>query len=118
MRWTYCGRCCTGIRARGPAAVVVSPCRVRAARPGVLRYILSMSDETSFARIEELVAEEHELRNRSGKTEEDLERLKNVEVQLDRCWDLLRQRRALRDAGKDPAEAALRPGDEVEGYLS
>lgn len=77
-----------------------------------------MSDETSIARIDELVAEEHELRNKPDKTEADLGRLHDLEVQLDRCWDLLRQRRALREAGKDPEDAQLRPGPEVEGYLS
>ena len=40
-----------------------------------------------------------------------------LEVQLDQCWDLLRQRRALRETGGDPGAASVRPPDEVEGYL-
>jgi hypothetical protein len=43
-------------------------------------------------------------------------RLAQVEAQLDQCWDLLRQRRAKRDAGEDPDEAEARPISEVEGY--
>lgn len=53
-----------------------------------------------------------------GPRPEDRGRLKAVEVQLDQCWDLLRQRRALRETGGDPREAEVRPPDEVEGYLS
>ena len=44
-------------------------------------------------------------------------RLRALEVELDQCWDLLRQRRALRETGGDPREAHVRPPDEVEGYL-
>jgi Protein of unknown function (DUF2630) len=87
-------------------------------------YDHRMSDETIAARIENLVAEEQELRRREeserGDTsalEEDSGRLKAVEVELDRCWDLLRHRRALRDAGTDPDTARVRDADTVEGYL-
>jgi Protein of unknown function (DUF2630) len=83
-----------------------------------------MSDETIAARIERLVAEEHELRGReqtdSGDEEAlegDRDRLRAVEVELDRCWDLLRQRRALRGAGADPDEAEARDAETVERYL-
>ena len=83
-----------------------------------------MSDETIAARIERLVAEEHELRGRertdSGDEdalEGDRNRLRAVEVELDRCWDLLRQRRALRGAGADPDEAEARDAETVERYL-
>jgi uncharacterized protein DUF2630 len=82
-----------------------------------------MSDESIAARIEQLVAEEHDLRNREqderGDTDAltaDRERLDSVQVELDRCWDLLRQRRALRSAGGDPDSAALRDADTVEHY--
>jgi hypothetical protein len=82
-----------------------------------------MSDESVAARIERLVAEEHELlqqeqRDRSDdeSLEQDHERLDNVRVELDRCWDLLRQRRALRDAGGDPDHAVARDADVVEKY--
>ena len=83
-----------------------------------------MSDESIAARIERLVAEEHALQGReqadsteTEQLEEDRQRLRAVEVELDRCWDLLRQRRALRDAGGDPDAAEARDADTVERYL-
>lgn len=79
------------------------------------------SDVDVLGRISALVEEEHQLRTRRENNELDgaseRQRLQAVEVELDRCWDLLRQRRALRDAGQDPDAAAARPGDQVEGYL-
>jgi Protein of unknown function (DUF2630) len=85
---------------------------------------LAMSDESIASTIERLVAEEHELRNREQADapdeealDSDRERLSQVEVELDRCWDLLRQRRALRDAGADPDEAQVREAETVERYL-
>jgi hypothetical protein len=82
-----------------------------------------VSDESIAERIERLVSEEHELRDREQADspnptalEEDKGRLQAVEIELDRCWDLLRQRRALRDAGSDPDEAAVRDADTVERY--
>jgi len=82
-----------------------------------------MSDESIAARIESLVAEEHELRSheerdsaRADALEADQRRLQQVEIELDRCWDLLRQRRALRDAGADPEQAQVRDADTVERY--
>jgi hypothetical protein len=82
-----------------------------------------MSDESIAARIERLVAEEHQLRAReqddakdADRLEEDHRRLRTVEVELDRCWDLLRQRRALRDSGGDPDQARVRDADTVERY--
>ncbi|UXA20949.1 DUF2630 family protein [Mycobacterium sp. SMC-4] len=81
-----------------------------------------VKDEDILARVNELVAEEQELRSnlQHGEADQSEEnrRLRAVEVQLDQCWDLLRQRRALRDAGGDPREAQVRPADEVEGYLN
>jgi hypothetical protein len=83
-----------------------------------------MSDESIAARIEQLVSEEHELRGReehdstdTERLDADQERLRAVEIELDRCWDLLRQRRALRDAGGDPEQAHVRDADTVERYL-
>ena len=83
-----------------------------------------MSDESIAARIERLVAEEHDLRSREqadsadvDALEEERKRLLAVEVELDRCWDLLRQRRALRQAGADPDQATARDADTVERYL-
>ena len=78
-----------------------------------------MDDLEIVARIGELTDEEHALeRAHSGKplSDAELERLRAIEVALDQCWDLLRQRRARRDAGQDPVEAAARPEGVVEGY--
>jgi Protein of unknown function (DUF2630) len=80
-------------------------------------------DESIANRIETLVAEEHDLRHREEadtqndeRLEADQERLREVEIELDRCWDLLRQRRALRDAGANPDNARVRDSDTVERY--
>jgi hypothetical protein len=82
-----------------------------------------MSDESIAARIERLVTEEQDLRNREQKDspdadalEGDRERLRAVEVELDRCWDLLRQRRAREEFGLDPDDASPRGADTVERY--
>jgi hypothetical protein len=80
------------------------------------------SDHDTLAHIRDLVAEEKSLRaqlqHRDIDTSEEHDRLHRLEVELDQCWDLLRQRRALRDSGGDPRAAEVRPPDEVEGYLS
>jgi uncharacterized protein DUF2630 len=80
-----------------------------------------VSDESIAARIERLVTEEHELRRREQSDtteglEDDAQRLRAIEVELDVCWDLLRQRRALRDAGEDPDRAQARDPSTVERY--
>lgn len=79
------------------------------------------SDTDLLGRIHALVEEEHQLRARRENDELGAEaeqrRLETLEVELDRCWDLLRQRRALRDAGQDPNAASARPAEQVEGYL-
>jgi Protein of unknown function (DUF2630) len=79
-------------------------------------------DEHTFQRIKELVSEEKQLRDKLLRGEidpsEEHQRLRAVETELDQCWDLLRQRRALRETGGDPTQAQVRPPDEVEGYLS
>jgi Protein of unknown function (DUF2630) len=77
-------------------------------------------DQGIHERISGLIAEEKSLREQlgQGKISEDEEhaRLKDVEVQLDQCWDLLRQRDALRAVGQDPDDAEARPASTVEGY--
>ena len=82
-----------------------------------------MSDESIATRIERLVNEEQQLRGREqadrsepDALEAETERLRAVEVELDQCWDLLRQRRALRDAGADPNQAQARDAGTVERY--
>ena len=70
-------------------------------------------------RIGKLVEDEHALeREHAGSppTEDEVERLHQIEVALDQCWDLLRQRRARRDAGQNPDDVAVRPESVVEGY--
>jgi hypothetical protein len=80
------------------------------------------TDQDTLARIHDLVAQEKELRDQlqQGNVSESEEQaqLRRVEIELDQCWDLLRQRRALRETGGDPREATVRPPDEVEGYLN
>jgi alkylation response protein AidB-like acyl-CoA dehydrogenase len=79
-----------------------------------------MTDEELFARIGELVDEEHQLERSAAPGrplgEDEAQRLADLEVALDQCWDLLRQRRARRNAGQDPDAAHVRPADVVEGY--
>jgi hypothetical protein len=81
-----------------------------------------MDDKQLLGRIGALVEEEHDLERQAaaggdGLDEEQQARLRHLEVQLDQCWDLLRQRRARRDAGLDPEDAHVRPEGTVEGYL-
>ena len=78
-----------------------------------------MDDGQIHGTIEQLVAEEHELWDREAAgvaTEDDRRRLQAVKVSLDQCWDLLRQRRALRESGLDPSAATVRQVETVEGY--
>ena len=79
-----------------------------------------MDDETLIERINELATEEHELftiESRGDASAADVERLRGLEVTLDQCYDLLRQRRARRAAGQDPDDATVRDASTVEGYL-
>ena len=78
-----------------------------------------MDDAQIHGAIEQLVEEEHELwqRESAGTAgDDDRRRLDQVKVALDQCWDLLRQRRALREAGRDPASAEARSPEVVERY--
>ncbi|TDD21343.1 DUF2630 family protein [Nonomuraea diastatica] len=79
-----------------------------------------MRDDEILTRIGALVSEEHALRDKltAGEvtTDEEHARIKELETALDQCWDLLRQRRARRNAGDDPDDAAARPAGEVENY--
>jgi hypothetical protein len=80
-----------------------------------------MRDSEIFGRINNLVDEEHTLRERMQRgdltADEEHQRLSSLEEELDQCWDLLRQRRARRDVGENPDDAQSRPTGEVEGYL-
>jgi uncharacterized protein DUF2630 len=78
-----------------------------------------MNDSQIHEAIERLVAEEHELWSREaagGTGEDDRRRLDELKLSLDQCWDLLRQRRALREAGRDPDAATARSPEVVERY--
>jgi hypothetical protein len=78
-----------------------------------------MDDSQVHATIEQLVAEEHELWEREAAgnaSDADRLRLRELKVSLDQFWDLLRQRRALRDARGDPDAADVRRSEVVEGY--
>jgi hypothetical protein len=78
-----------------------------------------MDEEQVHDRIEKLVAEEHELYDRvseGGLSANEHNRLEEIKVSLDQCWDLLRQRRALREAGQDPEAARVRDPEVVERY--
>jgi len=74
------------------------------------------SDQSVLNQIQTLASQEHELYSRDRLSDEDAERLRVIQVELDRCWDLLRQREALRNAGKDPDQAQMRPARTVENY--
>ncbi len=79
-----------------------------------------MDDREITDRITRLVDDEHRLEQAhvgQGLSEEETDRLHAIEVELDRCWDLLRQRRARRAAGQDPDEAQARSAPVVEDYL-
>ncbi|MCQ9368382.1 DUF2630 family protein [Brevibacterium sp. 91QC2O2] len=80
-----------------------------------------MNESSIHDDISQLVEREHELRaelqRKEISSQEEMQELKGIEVQLDRCWDLLRRRQALRAAGENPDLARERPADQVEGYL-
>ena len=73
-------------------------------------------DQPVLDDIQRLVAEEHRLYEQGALPEADRKRLEEVHIALDQCWDLLRQRRALRDGGLDPNNAEVRPPQVVENY--
>lgn len=74
------------------------------------------TDKTVLHHIEELVDEEKKLYARGDVSDSERDRLSKINVELDRCWDLLRQRRALREYGRNPDEAEVRPAKVVENY--
>ena len=79
-----------------------------------------MKDEAKESRvlghIQRLVSEEHQLFEHPSPSAEQTKRLADIQVELDQCWDLLRQRRALRETGHKPSEAHVRPADVVKNY--
>ena len=77
---------------------------------------LHTTDKSVLNHIERLVTEEKELYAESDMSDAQRARLTTINVELDQCWDLLRQRRALREFGRDPDEAEVRPAKVVENY--
>jgi hypothetical protein len=77
---------------------------------------LNKNDESVLSHIDRLVKEEEQLYAKTEISSEDRARLADLKVHLDQCWDLLRQRRALREFGKNPDEAKVRPAKIVENY--
>jgi DNA-binding GntR family transcriptional regulator len=75
-----------------------------------------VTDQSVLKDIGRLVEEEHALHASTSLTDRERERLEQLKVQLDQCWDLLRQRRALREFGEDPDRAKVRPASIVENY--
>jgi hypothetical protein len=76
----------------------------------------NQGDRPISQHIQHLVNEEHALYGQGGLSEADQRRLSEIKVELDQCWDLLRQRRALREFGKDPDKANVRSKETVESY--
>ena len=77
---------------------------------------LHTTDKSVLNHIERLVTEEKELYTKSDMSDAQRTRLTTINLELDQCWDLLRQRRALREFGRDPDEAEVRPAKVVENY--
>ena len=77
---------------------------------------MAQLDASVLAHIQRLVTEEHKLFDREHLTSEENHRLTALQVELDQCWDLLRQRRAKREFGLDPDDAQARSADTVEHY--
>ena len=73
-------------------------------------------DQSVLKHIQQLAAEEHRLFAHETLTDGDRARLAKINIELDQCWDLLRQRQALQDAGRNPNEAHVRPPEIVENY--
>ena len=90
-------------------------------RPGSGRVDGMASDVDIQATIRDLIAEEHRLREAVSEgalaPADEQARLGEIEIGLDQCWDLLRQRRARREFGEDPDQAEVRSEGVVEGYL-
>ena len=74
------------------------------------------NDASVLNHIDSLVKEEEQLYAKNELQDGDQARLAELKVQLDQCWDLLRQRRALREFGEDPDKAKVRPAKIVENY--
>jgi hypothetical protein len=75
-----------------------------------------MDDKKVFSHIKKLAEEEERLYSKENLNDQELKELHEMKVELDQCWDFLRQRNALRNAGKNPDVAKIRPPNIVENY--
>ena len=75
-----------------------------------------MKDKNVLDHIKKLAHEEEQLYTKSNLTDREVKELHKMKIELDQCWDLLRQRHAFRDAGKNPDEAKVRSANTVENY--
>jgi hypothetical protein len=73
-------------------------------------------DNSVLSHITKLTEREEHLYGKESMTDDDIKELHKVKLELDQYWDLLRQRRALRDAGENPNQAEMRDSDTVENY--
>ena len=78
---------------------------------------MAQPDASVLSHIQRLVREEHQLFERGELSSDENHRLTALQAELDQCWDLLRQRRALREFGGDPAQAHVREADVVKKYI-
>lgn len=75
-----------------------------------------MEDGELLKHIKKLAEQEGKLYESPDLTQKDVQRLHEIKIELDQCWDFLRQRRALRNAGENPEQAQVRDADVVENY--
>ena len=75
-----------------------------------------MNDNQLLDHIKDLTSREEALYGKEDLTDEDVKSLHKMQADLDQCWDYLRQRRALRNAGENPDQAALRSSDTINNY--
>jgi hypothetical protein len=92
---------------------------VRRRAPRRTSEVIDMAETTDHSilkKIEGLVHEEQHLYGKSELADHDQVRLEDIKIELDQCWDLLRQREARREFGQDPNQAKMRPPSVVERY--
>jgi hypothetical protein len=104
------------VRALHPTRYKMTAYRSRVGLRGGFVMEKGSPDQPVRLHIERLVKEEHRLYGQGSLSGDDQSRLKELQVELDQCWDLLRQRRALREFGKDPEKAQVRSKETVETY--
>jgi hypothetical protein len=75
-----------------------------------------MEDNQILNHIKNLTEHEEKLWGKENLSDEEVDKLHRIKLELDQCWDLLRQRRALRDADENPDKAEARDIDTIENY--